>query len=109
MVDFGLAYGEALDAAQFGGIEIEQGLAADGLHLLAGEVDGDALAVGDHAQFAERMFHPPQLFAQRFQGAEDLLRGDLIFAQLDQGLKGDQVGEGIGCRLGNQALAFPTA
>ena len=29
-------------------------------------------AVGDDAQFAERLLHPAQLFAQRFQGAADL-------------------------------------
>ena len=69
----------------------------------------DAPAVGDHAKFAERLFHPAQFFAQRFEGAENLFRGDLVLAQLDQGLEGDQVGEGIGGRRRNQALALPTS
>src|SRR5260370_14424364 len=68
----------------------------------------DAPAVGNDAEFAERVLHPPQLFAQRLLRAINLLRGDLILAQLDEGLDGDQVGETVCARRRNQALALPT-
>ena len=99
---------KGLDAAQLTGIEIEKDLSADCLHFLAGHVNHNFLAVGCHAEFGKRLLHPVQLLAQRVQRPADLAHRDSFFAQFDDRLERDEVGESVRIAIRNQLLAAPT-
>src|SRR5208283_2532056 len=104
----GLVAWKGCQAAQCGGLEVEQDLAADGLHPLPGDMHRDLAAVGNDAQFGKRLLD--RKFApQRCQGAADLLGLDAALAQLDDGLDGDQVGKRILVGVRNQFLALPAS
>ena len=106
----GLALGlrESLDTAQPGGFEIEQDLAGQGFHLLARQMDRDPLAIGDDAQFRERLLDPIQLLAQGLQSPADLARLDAVLAQLDEGLDGDEVRKRCTVRRRESGPAAPS-
>ncbi len=102
-----LAIRKLREAAQFGGVEIEQDLPGERLHRLTRNTDRDLLAVGDDAEFRERLLDPAELAAQRFHGSRDLGRRDAVFTQLGDRLDGDQIGEGIGFGREDQLLPLP--
>ncbi len=119
VVGFGALFAEILDGAAFvageraeffegGRVEIEEELAGDGIHLLAGEMDADAFAVGEDLEFDERVGDVLEAVAERLEATLDASDGHFLFAQGVEGAKGDEVAEAVPILLGDKALLFPT-
>ena len=76
-----VAFGKAGDSAERGSVEIEQDLAGNSFHLLAGHVNRDLAAVGHDAEFGEGLFDALQFLAQGGHGAADLTRRNAALAR----------------------------
>jgi hypothetical protein len=102
-------FGEIPQAAQLGGVEINENLAADRFHLLAPEPHGDFFPVRQDAEFGQRVPDALQFAAQRLYSLHNLAGAKSFAAQFEDRPDGNEIGKRVPFRRGHEGLAFPTA
>ena len=90
------------------GIEVEQQLAGERLHLAGAKLHFDFPAAQIDLQLCQRVSHILQFVAQRGQNLAHPRRWNLRGSQLSQSAQRDQIGEAEGVGDRDQALPFPT-
>ena len=101
--------GEGAECFEGFGVEIEEELAGEGVHLLAGEMDSDAFTVGEDFEFDERVGDVLEAVAEGLEAAFDTSDGNFLFTQGVKGAESDEVTEAVLILWGDEALLFPRA